>query len=70
MVPEFLAAADLEKGLVVEVLPRWRLDEVGVYAVWPSNAPRQSLTARFVAFLEQQERTRRNRAASGAAQPA
>lgn len=64
MVPEFLAADDLEKGFVMEVLPRWRLDTIGVYAVWPPNAPRQSLTARFVAYLEQRERARSNRPAS------
>lgn len=63
MAPEFLAADDLAKGVVVEVLPNWRLDAIGVYAVWPPNAPRQSLTARFVAFLDQRERVRRDRLA-------
>jgi DNA-binding transcriptional LysR family regulator len=59
MVPEFLASDDLAKGVIVEVLPSWRLDALGVYAVWPPNAPRQSLTARFVGFLERREQVRR-----------
>ena len=49
--PRFLAADDLAAGRVVEVLPEWRLASLGVYAVWPPNAPRGGLTSRFVEFL-------------------
>ena len=59
MVPEFMATDDLAKGSVEVVLPDWALDAVSVYAVWPPNAPRESLTARFIGFLESRARGRR-----------
>lgn len=49
----FDAKADLEAGRLVEILPAWRLPSPGIYAVWPPNAPRQSLTGKLVAFLEE-----------------
>jgi len=51
MVPTATAAADLAAGSVVEILPEWRLESPNVYAVWPANAARSSLTMRLVAFL-------------------
>ena len=51
MVPEFLAADDLASGRISEVIPEWRLEDIGVFALWPPNAPRESLTALFVGFL-------------------
>lgn len=52
MVPTFIAESDLRQGTMVEVLPGWRLEAAGVYAVWPPNAPRSGLAMRFLAFLE------------------
>ena len=52
MVPEFLASNDLATGKMKLVLPGWDLDTLNVYAVWPPNAPRESLTTRLVSFLE------------------
>ena len=62
-VPEFLVEDDVADGTVQVVLPRWSLEPVGVYAVWPPNAPRGSLTARFVDFLKQRMRAKDTAAA-------
>ena len=58
VLPDFLAASDIELGHIVEVLPAWRLEPLRVYAVWPPNAVRGGLTERFVNFVEQRVRTR------------
>ncbi len=50
-IPGFLAADDLAAGKLVRLLPDWRPQPLGIYAVWPPNAPRDSLTARFVRYL-------------------
>lgn len=49
--PEVLVRGELERGRLVEVLPRWRPPKLGVHAVWPSNAQRARLTQRFVDFV-------------------
>lgn len=49
----FDARLDLEAGRLVEILPTWRLPSPGVYAVWPPNAPRQSLARKLVRFLDE-----------------
>jgi DNA-binding transcriptional LysR family regulator len=49
--PRFLVDAALSDGRLVEVLPDWRVESLGVYAVWPPNAPREGLTRRLVDFL-------------------
>jgi DNA-binding transcriptional LysR family regulator len=59
MVPRFLAKADIEQGLIAEVLPAWKLAPIEVYVVWPSNTRRGSLTTLFVDFLFQCERDRK-----------
>lgn len=51
IVPDFLAASDVAAGTMIHILPDWHLEAVGVYAVWPPNAPRQGLTASFVDAL-------------------
>ena len=51
ILPEFLCLADIAAGTMVQVLPDWELEPIGVYAVWPPNAPRAGLTARFVDAL-------------------
>ena len=47
----FLLEDDLKAGRLVQLLPNWRLQAPGVYAVWPTNAARGSLALRFVDFL-------------------
>ncbi len=48
---DFVVADDLAAGNLVELLPDWRLSSAGVYAVWPANVSRNSLSVRFVDFL-------------------
>ena len=51
IVPEFLSEEDESSGTMTHVLPEWQLDPIGVYAVWPPNAPKEGLTAHFVDAL-------------------
>lgn len=51
IVPEFLAEADIAGGDVRDVLPGWTVDPVGVYAVWPANAPKHGLSRLLVDSL-------------------
>jgi DNA-binding transcriptional LysR family regulator len=51
VVPEFLALGDVAAGVVEFVLPEWKLDPIGVFAVWPSNAPKAGLINLFMAEL-------------------
>lgn len=53
--PDFLADPEIAAGHLVELLPQWSVDSLPVYAVWPPNAPRESLTHRFIRFLEERE---------------
>lgn len=58
MVPAFLAKADIERGEIIEVLPAWKLSPIDVFAVWPGNTRRGSLTTLRVDFLAKRERAR------------
>lgn len=51
LVPEFLAEEDVRNGIVEYVLPDWHVESLGIYAVWPENASRNSLTRILVDFL-------------------
>lgn len=51
IVPDFFAHRDVAAGRVRRVLIDWHISSVGVYAVWPPNAPKEGLTALFVNFL-------------------
>ncbi|KAF0864006.1 MAG: LysR family transcriptional regulator [Pseudomonas mandelii] len=48
---DFFVFKELASGQIVELLPDWQLSSAGVYAVWPSNVSRNSLSMRFVDFL-------------------
>jgi DNA-binding transcriptional LysR family regulator len=50
--PAFLVEEDLQRGHLVEPLPQWRAESLPVYAVWPPNVAKESLTFRLIAFLE------------------
>lgn len=50
--PTFLVEEDIRQGLLVEPLPEWGIESLGVYAVWPPNASKESLTFRLIDFLE------------------
>ncbi len=51
IIPEFLAEADVAAGHLQYVLADWTVKPVGVFAVWPSNAPKDGLVKHFVDFL-------------------
>jgi DNA-binding transcriptional LysR family regulator len=47
--PDFIAAADLAAGRMVQVLPEWRLPEIGIHAVYP---PARTLSAKVRSFVD------------------
>jgi len=51
IVPEFLVETDITTGTLQHVLPDWTVNPVGVFAVWPANAPKDGLVKHFVGFL-------------------
>ncbi|MEL6964279.1 MAG: LysR family transcriptional regulator, partial [Pseudomonadota bacterium] len=51
VVPEFLATDDVAAGRVAYVLSDWDLPEISVFAVWPSNAPKNGLIRLMVDSL-------------------
>jgi DNA-binding transcriptional LysR family regulator len=52
IVPEFLTEQDIAAGDLQTVLPDWTIDAIDVFAVWPSNAPRDGLTRHLINFLK------------------
>ena len=51
--PYFLAEEEINEGRLIELMPDWQVEPLEVSAVWPSNAPRESLTRRLLDFLSQ-----------------
>lgn len=49
--PAFLAENELRMGTLIEVLPEWQLEPLGVYAIWQPNILKSSLTSLFKGFL-------------------
>ena len=49
--PEAEIEAELQNGALVEVLPDWKLPDLGVYAVWPDSGPQKQLTRRMLDYL-------------------
>lgn len=47
-VPDFLAEHDVSAGVMEHVLPDWHVEDIGIYAVWPQNAPKHGLTRYLV----------------------
>ena len=43
--------SELQSGELVEVLPEWRLPDLGVFVVWPNSGPQKKLTRRFIDAL-------------------
>ncbi len=54
--PTFLVAQDIHHGYLIELIPEWQVESLPVYAVWPPNVSKESLTFRFMTFIE----TRKN----------
>ena len=51
LVPEFLAEDDVKAGIMEYVLEDWHAEDLGIYAVWPQNAPKSGLTRTLVDHL-------------------
>ena len=51
LVPDFLAEDDISAGVMEYVLPDWHVEDIGIYAVWPQNAPKHGLTRCLVDHL-------------------
>lgn len=49
--PHFIVADDLKAGRLVQVLPEWHSEELGVYAVYPSRKLLSAKVRTFVDFL-------------------
>ncbi|CAM3148210.1 LysR family transcriptional regulator [Legionella steigerwaltii] len=54
--PAFLVAEDIQQGYLVELLPEWQAEPLPIYAVWPPNASKESLTYRLITFLEMRKK--------------
>ena len=55
VLPSYLAARGIASGTLMRLLPDWRLEPMGIYAVWPDTSRRKSLTLLFVRYLAEQE---------------
>ena len=49
--PENTANESIESGKLVELLPDWTLEKLGLYAFWPARSDRENLRRLFVNFL-------------------
>lgn len=50
-IPEHLACRGFDRGDLVHVLPEWKLQPLGLYAIWPDQSRRENLTTLFIRFL-------------------
>lgn len=50
-IPENLAKRGFQRGELVQVLPEWTLEPLGMHAVWPNTSRKENLTLIFVRFL-------------------
>ena len=50
--PDYLIEKQLENGSLVEILPRWKVDPISVFAVWPGNQVKNKNTHKFVELLK------------------
>ncbi|NND19401.1 MAG: LysR family transcriptional regulator [Silicimonas sp.] len=48
---ENLAQQGVATGALVRLLPKWRLGDIDLHAVWPDSSRRETLTLLFVRFL-------------------
>ena len=53
VLPTYLTEQEVANGNLVYVLPEFDIRKIGVYAVWPPNAPKGGLTNRFVEHLKE-----------------
>ena len=51
VLPENLAKQSVASGALVRLLPKWRLGDIDLHAVWPDSSRHENLTLLFVRFL-------------------
>jgi len=49
--PDYLVDTAIKEGHLVEILPQWHAADMIIYAVWPDNVAKNSLTSRFLNFM-------------------
>ena len=49
--PAFMLEEDLKQNRLVEILPDWTVADMQIYAVWPNNVKRGSITKLLIDFL-------------------
>ena len=57
VVPEFSADSLVNAGELEYVLSDWTIDPINVFAVWPSNAPKDGLIKHLVNFFRAKQET-------------
>jgi len=50
--PQFLVQDEIDRGRFVHILPDVKIKPIGVYAVWPPNAPKGGLAYRLIEHLK------------------
>ena len=53
LVPAFLTSLDIANGELEYVLEDWHIQSLDVFAVWPSNAPKDGLIRHFINFISE-----------------
>jgi len=51
--PEFIIKDKLNSGEFIQILPDVDIPPLGVFAVWPANAPKGGMTSQFVEYLKE-----------------
>lgn len=54
-IPDHLAKRGYDRGELVQILPEWSLQPLGIYAIWPDKSRRENLTTLFVRFLSSRQ---------------
>lgn len=53
--PDYLVDESIAKGILVELLPDWRLEDVAVYALWHANLHANVNTRAFLDFIQEKK---------------
>lgn len=53
VLPDCLVGEEVNQGRLVQLLPDWQLDPIGVYVLWPQSAAKSGLAQRLVTHLAQ-----------------
>lgn len=50
--PSFLVKDQLKQGSLIEVLPKWKVDPIPIYAVWPGNHVKNKNAHKFIELVK------------------